>query len=107
LRATNEVLSSQLIAKLARTTSRKAVPMTELSTITSQPKSTNDITYGYGQSSLGGFLTATNDEGICAVLLGDDRADLLRNLQAAFPDGKLEACDRSGPCNSVADAVAS
>jgi AraC family transcriptional regulator, regulatory protein of adaptative response / methylated-DNA-[protein]-cysteine methyltransferase len=81
--------------------------MTELSTITSQPKSTNDITYGYGQSSLGGFLTATDDEGICAILLGDDQTDLLRNLQAAFPDGKLKACDRSGPCNAVADAVAS
>jgi O6-methylguanine-DNA--protein-cysteine methyltransferase len=71
------------------------------------PTRVDQLTYGYGQSSLGGFLTATDAEVVCAILLGDDRADLLRDLQAAFLDGKLKACDRSGPSNSVTDAVAS
>jgi AraC family transcriptional regulator of adaptative response/methylated-DNA-[protein]-cysteine methyltransferase len=39
-------------------------------------------------------------------LLGDDRAQSLRDLQAAFPDSKLESGDRSGSCDPVADAVA-
>jgi AraC family transcriptional regulator, regulatory protein of adaptative response / methylated-DNA-[protein]-cysteine methyltransferase len=80
--------------------------MTENSTSTSESTPTHDITYGYGQSSLGGFLTAIDGEGVCAILLGDDRAQLLRDLRAAFPDNKLEPDGHSGPCHSVADAVA-
>jgi AraC family transcriptional regulator, regulatory protein of adaptative response / methylated-DNA-[protein]-cysteine methyltransferase len=81
--------------------------MTELSTIISQTESTNDITYGYGQSSLGGFLAGIDNEGVCAILLGDDRAELLRDLRAAFLDRNLELGDPSGPCNSITKAVAS
>ena len=81
--------------------------MTEISTPNPQSSSTPGISYGYGQSSLGGFLAATDDKGVCAILLGDDRAQLLRDLHAAFPESKVEPCDRSGSCDSVADAVAS
>jgi O6-methylguanine-DNA--protein-cysteine methyltransferase len=81
--------------------------MTEISTLTSQPNSTHDITYGYGQSSLGGLLIAIDDKGVGAILLGDNRAELLRDLQAAFPDRKLEPGGHTGPCDSVVNAVAS
>jgi hypothetical protein len=87
--------------------SRKAASMTEISTITSKSNSTHDITYSYRQSSIGGFLTAIDGEGLCAILLGDDRVLLLRDLQGAFPDQQLRSGDRSGPCHAVADAVAS
>jgi AraC family transcriptional regulator of adaptative response/methylated-DNA-[protein]-cysteine methyltransferase len=52
-------------------------------------------------------MTAIYDKGICAISLGDDRAELLRDLQVTFPDSKLEPGDHSGPGNSVADAVSS
>jgi AraC family transcriptional regulator of adaptative response/methylated-DNA-[protein]-cysteine methyltransferase len=81
--------------------------MTEISILTPQSNATHDITYNYGRSSLGGFLTAIDDKGVCAILLGDDRVQLLRDLQAAFPDNKLEPDGHSGPSQSVADAVAS
>src|ERR1700676_1836990 len=61
------------------------------------------LTYGYGQSSLGGFLTAIDEKGVRAILLGDDRTELLRDLQGAFPDRKLD----SAPCDSIVSAVAS
>jgi AraC family transcriptional regulator, regulatory protein of adaptative response / methylated-DNA-[protein]-cysteine methyltransferase len=77
--------------------------MTEISTFTSQSNSMHGFTYGYGQSSLGGFLTAIDEKGVCAILLGDDRTELLRDLQAAFPDRKLD----SAPCDSIVSAVAS
>jgi AraC family transcriptional regulator of adaptative response/methylated-DNA-[protein]-cysteine methyltransferase len=77
--------------------------MTEISTFTSQSNSMHGFTYGYGQSSLGGFLTAIDEKGVCAILLGDDRTELLRDLRAAFPDRKLD----SAPCDSIVSAVAS
>jgi AraC family transcriptional regulator, regulatory protein of adaptative response / methylated-DNA-[protein]-cysteine methyltransferase len=79
--------------------------MTEITTPNRQSNSTPGISYGYGQSSLGGFLAATDDKGICAILLGDDHAQLLRDLQAAFPDTKLEPGDRPSSCNSVASVI--
>lgn len=81
--------------------------MAEPSPLISQSTPTHRISYGYGQSSLGGFLTAIDDNGVCAILLGDDRAALLRDLQSAFPKSRLEDASYSGPCGSVADAVAS
>jgi len=81
--------------------------MTEFSTLTYQSDATHDITYICGQSSLGGFLTAVDGEGVCAILLGDDCAQLLRELQAAFPGDRIGSDDGSGPCHSVAVAVAS
>jgi AraC family transcriptional regulator of adaptative response/methylated-DNA-[protein]-cysteine methyltransferase len=81
--------------------------MTEPSTRISQSTSAHRISYGYGQSSLGDFLTAIDDNGVCAILLGDDRAVLLCDLQVAFPNSRLEDGSHSGPCGLVADAVAS
>lgn len=59
------------------------------------------------KSSLGGFPAAIDDEGVCAILPGDDRAKLLLDLNDAFPDRSPEPGDGSGPSNSVTDAVAS
>jgi len=48
-----------------------------------------DILFAIGESSLGSVLVAGGGRGICAVLIGDDPALLIRDLQARFPAIKL------------------
>lgn len=40
---------------------------------------------GFGECSLGTVLVAENDRGVCAVLLGDSRDELLLDLGTRFP----------------------
>ena len=56
------------------------------------------LSYAYGECSLGSILVAASRRGLCAILIGDDRHGLLRELQARFTryeliagDGDLEA----------------
>ena len=63
------------------------------------------ITYSYGESSLGSFLAAIDEEGVCAVL-GDDRDELRCDLQAKFPDRNLEIAAHMGFGDTIIDAVA-
>jgi AraC family transcriptional regulator of adaptative response/methylated-DNA-[protein]-cysteine methyltransferase len=83
--------------------------MAETSVLTA-PQNSNDgvhdIAYGYGQSSIGNFLVAIDDKGLCAVLLGDDDTSLLQDLRTAFPNRKLTPCDHPGCCDFVVNAVA-
>ena len=44
---------------------------------------------------LGTVLVATTDEGICAILLGDDPGKLRRDLAARFPEAELIGEDTS------------
>jgi len=55
----------------------------------------------YGESGVGIFLVALSDRGLTAILLGDDRRRLLRELELAFP-GVLLIEDGA----ACADAVA-
>lgn len=83
--------------------------MTELSVITAPQGASDDIyeiVYGYGESSLGTFLAAVDDRGLCAVLFGHDRVSLREDLCAAFPKRTLAPCDRPGCCGFVVNAVA-
>jgi AraC family transcriptional regulator, regulatory protein of adaptative response / methylated-DNA-[protein]-cysteine methyltransferase len=48
-----------------------------------------EIRFAIGQSSLGAILVAASDRGICAILLGDDADDLLKDLQDRFPKATL------------------
>jgi AraC family transcriptional regulator of adaptative response/methylated-DNA-[protein]-cysteine methyltransferase len=55
------------------------------------------IRFAIGECWLGSILVATTQEGICAILLGDEADALLRDLQDYFPevpliqgDGELE-----------------
>lgn len=45
--------------------------------------------FAVGSCSLGGILVAQSRRGICAILLGDDPATLLRELQDRFPRARL------------------
>jgi AraC family transcriptional regulator of adaptative response/methylated-DNA-[protein]-cysteine methyltransferase len=49
----------------------------------------NAIRFALGECSLGHFLVAQSDIGVCAILLGDDPDALLRDLQDKFPRAQL------------------
>jgi len=45
----------------------------------------------FGRSSLGLVLVAATERGVCAIMLGDDRAALTRDLAARFPKAQIVA----------------
>ena len=47
------------------------------------------IRFAVGQCSLGSILVAATDEGVCAILLGDDPEVLVRDLQDRFPKARM------------------
>jgi AraC family transcriptional regulator of adaptative response/methylated-DNA-[protein]-cysteine methyltransferase len=47
------------------------------------------IRFAIGQCTLGAILVAASAKGVCAILLGDDPAELLRDLQERFPKAAL------------------
>lgn len=51
------------------------------------------IRYAMGECSLGPILVAATEAGICAILLGDDPAALLRELEGCFPQARLISGD--------------
>jgi AraC family transcriptional regulator of adaptative response/methylated-DNA-[protein]-cysteine methyltransferase len=51
------------------------------------------IRFAVGQCSLGAILVAATDKGVCAILLGDDASDLVRDLQDRFPRAHLIGAD--------------
>lgn len=55
----------------------------------------NEIRFALGQCWLGAILVAHSGKGICAILLGDDPQDLLRELQERFSRATLVGDDRS------------
>lgn len=81
--------------------------MTEISALTPQPDFMHAITYSYGESSLGRFLAAVDKDAVCAVLFGDDRDELRRDLLSRFPDRSLELNARAGRDDTIVGAVAS
>ncbi len=48
-----------------------------------------EIRFAIGQCWLGAILVARSDQGVCAILLGEDAKVLGRDLQARFPRSKL------------------
>jgi AraC family transcriptional regulator of adaptative response/methylated-DNA-[protein]-cysteine methyltransferase len=47
------------------------------------------IRFAIGECSLGSILVARSEQGVCAIMLGDDPAALARELQAKFPRAEL------------------
>ena len=47
------------------------------------------IRFAVGQCSLGSILVASSEKGVCAILLGDDPDELLKELQDRFPRARL------------------
>ena len=48
-----------------------------------------EIKYAVSRCSLGSILVAASGRGVCAILLGDQAAPLVRNLQERFPQALL------------------
>ena len=53
-----------------------------------------DIFFAIGECSLGSILVAQSDKGVCAILIGDDPARLVRDLQDRFPKANLIGDER-------------
>ncbi|OBX34665.1 bifunctional transcriptional activator/DNA repair enzyme Ada [Halomonas elongata] len=53
------------------------------------------IRFAVGECSLGSVLVACSARGVCAILLGDDPDDLVRDLQDRFPQAELDAGEAS------------
>jgi AraC family transcriptional regulator of adaptative response/methylated-DNA-[protein]-cysteine methyltransferase len=53
-----------------------------------------EIKFAVGQTSLGAILVASSKRGVASILLGDDPAELVRNLQDRFPKACLIGADR-------------
>ena len=51
------------------------------------------IRFAVGECSLGSVLVAATGKGVCAILLGDDPAALLRDLEHRFPNAELVGGD--------------
>lgn len=51
------------------------------------------IRFAFGQSTLGEILVAATEKGICTIFLGDDRGQLVRDLQEAFPNAGITGGD--------------
>jgi AraC family transcriptional regulator of adaptative response/methylated-DNA-[protein]-cysteine methyltransferase len=51
------------------------------------------IRFAVGQCSMGAILVAATERGVCAILLGDDPAALVRDLQDRFADAELVGAD--------------
>ena len=53
----------------------------------------SEINFAVAECSLGPILVATSRKGICAILMGDDPNQLVRDLQDKFPNAELIAND--------------
>jgi len=52
------------------------------------------IRFAVGECSLGSVLVAATEKGVCSILLGDDAASLVRDLQDRFPTATLVGGDQ-------------
>jgi AraC family transcriptional regulator of adaptative response/methylated-DNA-[protein]-cysteine methyltransferase len=59
------------------------------------------ITYGFGEAKLGALLVAASSAGLAAILIGDDRGRLRRELGEALPDAELVE-DQAGLAERIA-----
>lgn len=52
-----------------------------------------EIRFAVGASALGAVLVAMSDRGVCAILLGEDAVELVRELEGRFPRAVLVGGD--------------
>ena len=52
------------------------------------------LRFAVGESTLGAILVASGDKGVAAILIGDDPAALVDDLQDQFPNAQLIGADR-------------
>lgn len=64
-----------------------------------------EIRFAFGRSSLGLVLVAASEKGVCAILFGEEREELRRDLGRRFPQAMLKSGDNDF-ANLVAAVVA-
>jgi AraC family transcriptional regulator of adaptative response/methylated-DNA-[protein]-cysteine methyltransferase len=57
------------------------------------PASPAGMKFAVRDCSLGAILVAASEKGVCAILLGDDADELVRDLRDRFPDADLGGAD--------------
>jgi len=60
------------------------------------------LRFSTGTTTLGSLLVATNERGVCAILLGDNHDAVVRDLQDRFPHAELIAGELGGLVSTVA-----
>jgi AraC family transcriptional regulator, regulatory protein of adaptative response / methylated-DNA-[protein]-cysteine methyltransferase len=75
-----------------------------MSTAIMEAPATPAVRFAIGRGSLGSVLVARSEQGVCAMLLGDDVESLTRELQLRFPDA-IPLGDDPGMDRLVAWAV--
>jgi AraC family transcriptional regulator, regulatory protein of adaptative response / methylated-DNA-[protein]-cysteine methyltransferase len=63
------------------------------------------LRFGYGDTALGTVSVAESMRGIAALFIGDDRAELLRDVKDAFPATGF-VLDQAGLAQTIAKAAA-
>jgi AraC family transcriptional regulator of adaptative response/methylated-DNA-[protein]-cysteine methyltransferase len=63
------------------------------------------LRFGYGETGLGTVLVAESERGVAAIFLGEERDNLLRDLNAAFPYATLIP-DEAGLSATIAKVAA-
>ncbi len=76
-----------------------------MTTQTIEANQPETLRFAYGTTVLGTVVVAAGMRGVVALFIGDDRAKLLRDLKAAFPEAEL-ALDEVGMAQTVARAAA-
>jgi AraC family transcriptional regulator, regulatory protein of adaptative response / methylated-DNA-[protein]-cysteine methyltransferase len=76
--------------------------MTTQTPNTAEPES---LRFAYGDAALGTIVLAESSRGIVALFIGDDRADLLRDLKDAFPNAEFVP-DQTGLVQTIAKVTA-
>jgi AraC family transcriptional regulator of adaptative response/methylated-DNA-[protein]-cysteine methyltransferase len=71
---------------------------------TTMERPTEEIRFAFASFSLGTALVAVGAAGVAAILMGDDRHALQRELASAFPHARLEL-DQASLGDSVAKVV--
>jgi AraC family transcriptional regulator of adaptative response/methylated-DNA-[protein]-cysteine methyltransferase len=98
LKAIDGVLSLAAARMLAPSQLQWTTPMTITTTRPqTRVEAANDgqeiLSYAVGKSTLGTVLVASSAKGVAAILIGDDTAALVEELQASFPGAALRATD--------------
>jgi len=63
------------------------------------------LRFGYGDTALGTIVVAESMRGVVAILIGDDREKLRRDLKDAFPDAEF-VLDQTSVVQTVGKAAA-
>lgn len=96
-RSTPSIMAPRLVASAVRTLD--VVPAPTPTPVETSPEPEDEsaveaIRFSVSDSSLGSVLVAATAKGVCAVLIGDDPAELEADLKKRFPDDAFTEVDK-------------